>query len=215
MGHVVVLGSLNLDLVARVARLPGPGETVTAIGFVRRPGGKGANQAAAAARAGVITRLLGCIGADGDGAAYRDALLVRGVEVSGVRQVPGAATGHALISVDTDGENTIVVVPGANESAGDPEISALALAPDDVLLLQHEIPAPTVRAAARAAREAGCTVLLNPSPWRGLDRELFDACDGGFILLPALVICVVLATLTARSLGGRIPRVVGIGGLRV
>lgn len=177
MGHVVVLGSLNLDLVARVGRLPDPGETVTAVDFVRRPGGKGANQATAAARAGAITRLLGCVGCDDEGSTYSDALAAHGVDVSGVRRVPGTATGRALISVDADGENTIVVVPGANGSTGDPEVHALALTPGDVLLLQNEIPASTVRAPARAGREAGCTVLLNPSPWRGLDRELVDDCD--------------------------------------
>lgn len=177
MADVVVLGSLNLDLVARVARLPNPGETVTASDFLRRPGGKGANQAAAAARAGVTARLIGCIGSDDDGSAYCGALAAQGVDVSGVRQVSEAVTGHALICVDSEGANTIVVVPGANDSAGDAEVRALDLAHGDVLLLQQEVPAPTVRASVCAARDAGCTVLLNPSPWRGLDHELFDQCD--------------------------------------
>lgn len=166
VGNVIVLGSLNLDLVARVSHLPSPGETVTATDFVRRPGGKGANQAAAAARAGAVTRLIGCVGSDEEGASYREALGKRGVDVSGVRTVPGTATGRAFITVGADSENTIVVDPGANESAGDPEVRALALGADDVLLLQHEVPAQTVRAAARAARDTGCTVLLNP-PRRG------------------------------------------------
>ncbi|MDQ2849550.1 MAG: PfkB family carbohydrate kinase [Actinomycetota bacterium] len=177
MADVIVLGSLNIDLVARVGHLPSPGESVTAVDFLQRPGGKGANQAAAAARAGASTRLIGCVGADDEGTMYRNALKTHSVDVCGVRAVSGEVTGRALIVVDCAGENHIVVVPGANGFTSEPEVRALHLRPDDVLLLQHEVPAPTVRAAARAAREAGCTVLLNPSPWRGLDRVLFDDCD--------------------------------------
>lgn len=177
MGHVVVLGSLNLDLVARVTQLPEPGETVTATAFVCRPGGKGANQAVAAAQAGAPTRLIGCVGDDDGGGAYSGLLASRGVDVSGLRTVPGAVTGRALISVDPQGENTIVVVPGANDSVAEPDLAVLQLSVGDVLLLQQEIPAAAVRAAARVGREAGCTVLLNPSPWRGLDQHLFDDYD--------------------------------------
>lgn len=176
MADVVVLGSLNIDLVAAVARLPEPGETLTATDFVRRPGGKGANQAAAAARSGASTRLIGCIGSE-DGQSYRQALATRGVDITGVRSVPDVATGHALIVVDEAGENTIVVVPGANALVAGSEVDTLDLREGDVLVLQQEVPADAVRAAARAGRDAGCTVLLNPSPWRGLDAELFGACD--------------------------------------
>lgn len=176
MADVVVLGSLNIDLVATVERLPTPGETLTARHFARRPGGKGANQAAAAARAGATTRLIGCVGS-GDGQSYRELLHARGVDISSVRFVPDIATGHALIVVDDFGENTIVVAPGANAEVGEHEIGALDLRAGDVLVLQQEIPAEAVRAAARAGRDAGSTVLLNPSPWRGQDAQLFGDCD--------------------------------------
>lgn len=144
--------------------------------FVRRPGGKGANQAASAAWAGASTRLIGCVGSD-DGQSYREALATRGIDITRVRSVSDAATGHALIVVDDAGENTIVVVPGANAQVGTAEVNALDLQPGDVLVLQQEVPAEAVRAAARAGHDAGCTVVLNPSPWRGLDAELFDDCD--------------------------------------
>ncbi|UIJ35845.1 PfkB family carbohydrate kinase [Allobranchiibius sp. GilTou73] len=177
MADVVVLGSLNIDVVVRAQRLPTAGQTVTGTSVERRPGGKGANQAAAAARAGVVTRLIGCVGDGDEGPAYRAALAERNVDVDGVRVPPDVATGHALVTVDDAGENTIVVVPGANEQVGDAEVQALRLQPADVLLLQLEVPVTAVRDAVRQARAVGCTVLLNPSPWQRLEDELLDACD--------------------------------------
>ncbi len=177
MGTVLVLGSLNVDLVVRAPRLPGPGETVCGTSLERRPGGKGANQASAAAQAGVSTQLIGCVGDDADGVTYLHGLAERGVDVSRVRVVPGITTGHAVVTVDDRGENSIVILPGANEQAGEPELGRLSTVAGDVLLLQLEVPMDVVRRAALAGRAAGCTVLLNPSPYQHLPPELVRACD--------------------------------------
>jgi ribokinase len=167
MGVVCVVGSLNVDLVTRVAAHPGPGETVRGAGLDTLPGGKGANQALAAARAGARTLLCGRVGSDGVGAAYRNGLAERGVDCAGVRTVADTASGHALIAVDERGENTIIVIPGANAALTADEVDrhADAVAGADVLLLQLEIPMPAVVRAASLARRAGVLTILNPSPW--------------------------------------------------
>ncbi|HEX4721385.1 MAG TPA: ribokinase [Pseudonocardiaceae bacterium] len=177
MGTVCVVGSLNIDLVTTVARLPGAGETVRGEGLGRLPGGKGANQALAAARAGATTLLCGRIGADG--AAYRAGLTKRGVDCAGVLTVPDTATGHALIAVDRRGENTIVVIPGANDAMTVAEVErhADAITGAAVLLLQLEIPLPAVLRAAELAQEGGVRVLLNPSPWLVPPAELLAVAD--------------------------------------
>lgn len=193
MGRVVVLGSLNVDLVTTVASHPAPGQTVTG-GEVRRwAGGKGANQAMAAARgmpgapadrarsgaaaaAGVV--MLGCVGDDEAGEAHRDKLRRAGVDVSGVRVVEGAPTGTAIVTVDAAGENTIVVVPGANAQVGAPEVQALGrLGRGDVLLAQLEIPVPVVERAIGAAADAGATVVLNTAPPTPLSPSTVAAVD--------------------------------------
>ncbi|HEX4704421.1 MAG TPA: ribokinase [Pseudonocardiaceae bacterium] len=177
MGTVCVVGSLNIDLVTTVARHPGPGETVRGAGLDRLPGGKGANQALAAARAGATTLLCGRIGVDG--VEYRDGLVRRGVDCGGVRTVADTASGHALIAVDGRGENTIIVIPGANAAMTADEVTqhADAIAGADVLLLQLEIPMPSVLSAAELARAAGVRILLNPSPWSIPPAELLLVAD--------------------------------------
>ncbi|MGL5910031.1 MAG: PfkB family carbohydrate kinase, partial [Phycicoccus sp.] len=133
-GRVLVVGSLNVDLVTRVERHPRPGETVLGEGLRRLAGGKGANQAVAAARAGVPVAMAGCVGDDAGGAAYRERLRGLGVDVSAVRVVAGVPSGHALVAVADDGENSIVVVPGANEQLDGREVEAVdGLGPGDVL----------------------------------------------------------------------------------
>jgi ribokinase len=180
-GRVVVLGSLNLDLVTTVDAHPTPGETVRGTGLARLPGGKGANQALAAARAGAQTRLIGRVGADEAGSAYRSGLSERGVDCTGIEAVDGEPTGHALIAVDARGENTIIVIPGANGALDESQLAdpatVEAITGADVLLLQLEIPLPTVRRAASLARDAGVRVLLNPSPWADLPADLLAAAD--------------------------------------
>lgn len=176
MGTVCVVGSLNIDLVTTVDAHPRPGETVRGKGLDRLPGGKGANQALAAARAGAHVLLCGRIGHDGT--EYRDGLARRGVDVAGVCTVDGPS-GHALIAVDGHGENTIIVISGANAAMSADEVDrhAGAIAAADVLLLQLEIPMPAVSRAAGLARQAGTRIVLNPSPWTVPPAELLTVAD--------------------------------------
>lgn len=163
---IIVVGSINLDLIANVDRLPGPGETVGGSSFTTAPGGKGANQALAAARAGATVRMVGAVGKD----AFANealALLRDGkIDLSGVGET-FASTGTALIMVGDDGENMIAVVPGANDSVVAGDLSKAFLKKGDVVLLQHEIPLQTVDAALDAARAAGAITVLNTAPFRG------------------------------------------------
>jgi ribokinase len=178
-GTVVVLGSLNRDLVTRVTRLPGAGETVTAPDLQQGAGGKGANQAVAAARAGAGVRMVGAVGDDVAAELVTGPLEAAGVDTDGVRRVTGATTGTALVCVDDHGENTIVVVPGANDvlDADDVDRACAALAAGDVLLCQLEVPLPVVAAAARAARGRGASVVLNAAPAVGRAADLLGDVD--------------------------------------
>ncbi|GGL35597.1 PfkB family carbohydrate kinase [Phycicoccus endophyticus] len=177
-GRVLVLGSLNVDLVTRVERHPRPGETVLGEGLRRLAGGKGANQAVAAARAGADVAMAGCVGDDDAGRAYRERLARLGIDVDAVRVVPGVETGHALIEVADDGENAIVVVPGANAELGPRELDAVgALGPGDVLLLQLEVPREVVCVAARRAAARGARVVLNVAPWVALPPDVVELGD--------------------------------------
>ncbi len=166
MADVVVLGSLNMDLVVRTDRIPRPGETIHGDDFRTIPGGKGANQAAAAAKMGARVEMVGRVGQDSFGPALLDNMRAQGVGVAHVRMDADAASGIALITVDAAGENTIVVAPGAN---GRVDIEDLAAARDLLagaryLIMQFEIPLPVVRAAIVMARELGARVILNPAP---------------------------------------------------
>ena len=162
---IVVIGSLNMDLVARCDHLPRPGQTVFGSGFFTSPGGKGANQAVAAARLGASVTMAGCVGDDPFGRTLLNGLRADGVACESVQQVT-RPTGTALITVDDQGANTIVVISGAN-MACDAALVDRALAAVDnpgVLLLQHEIPEAANMHAIRAARAAGWFVVLNPAP---------------------------------------------------
>ena len=170
---LTVLGSLNMDISVLVRRLPIPGQTVLGSGPVIAPGGKGANQAVAAARLGSQVRMIGCSGDDEFGQRARSALEAEGVDVSGVRAVAGTATGLALITVDAAGENMITVAPGANAQAGEAEAAAALSASCDILVLSAEIPAAVLAAvlagvggAAGGAGVSGAapTCLLNLAP---------------------------------------------------
>lgn len=178
--RVIVVGSVNIDLVARAERLPAPGETVTGAEFSRHHGGKGGNQAVAAARLGAPTAFVGAVGDDGFGADARAALEAEGIDLSGLATIPGP-TGVALILVDAGGENLISVASGANEALSVDQVTralaALAVGPDDVVLACHEIPTAAVRAALRAASAAGATTILNPAPAAGIDRSTFGLAD--------------------------------------
>ncbi|MEJ3749352.1 ribokinase [Actinomycetes bacterium KLBMP 9797] len=177
MPHVVVAGSANMDLVATAPALPGPGETVLGHTFTMVPGGKGANQATAAARAGASCAFLGAIGSDAFGVTLKARLAASGVDTTHLRVVYGTS-GVALVVVDTEGENSIVVTPGANAAftALTPDETA-AIQAADVLVCQLETPVETVTAAALAAKAAGVPVLLNAAPARPLPDELLNAVD--------------------------------------
>jgi ribokinase len=158
---IAVLGSLNLDFSVRTGALPAPGETVLGEDFLVTPGGKGANQAYAAARLGAAVRMLGRVGADAFGQQLRDHLQAAGVDVTGIAAAP-AATGVALIAVGRSGQNQIVVAPGANHAWTAADVPALD--PAAWLLLQGEVPAAVNQAAIQAARRAGIRVMLDPAP---------------------------------------------------
>jgi ribokinase len=177
MIKVAVVGSANLDLVVTAPTLPRPGETVLGDSFTQVPGGKGANQAIAAVRAGAAVTFIGAIGSDAFGVNLRARLSASTVDTSLLRVVYGAS-GVALIVVDGTGENAIVVAPGANAALTEltePDLAAIAAA--DVLLLQLEVPVDTVTAAAQAARAAGTRVVLNAAPARPLPAALPPAVD--------------------------------------
>ncbi|GAA2298473.1 ribokinase [Nonomuraea roseoviolacea subsp. roseoviolacea] len=200
--ELVVVGSLNMDLTVPVTRLPGRGETVAGAAVVRAAGGKGANQAVAAARLGARVRLVGQVGDDALGRELLAAVAGEGVDVSGVRQVP-AATGMAMIVVEDGGENMITVAPGANSlfhltgrdfsapatatakaTATAPATATaagagigLGLATADALLLQLEIPVATCLAAARQAQAHGVPVILNAAPYTEALHDLLPLVD--------------------------------------
>jgi ribokinase len=181
--HVTVVGSLNMDLVARAPRIPAPGETIIGSEFHNAPGGKGANQAVAAARLGAHVSMVGRVGRDAFGEALLENLASDGIDHTFVKQDPDAATGVALIVVDDAGQNSIVVASGANMrlSPADVDAAKETVADADVLLLQLESPLETVARAAEVAREHGVRVILNPAPARQLPDELLSLVD---VLIP-------------------------------
>ena len=173
---ITVIGSINLDLIATVDRLPDPGETVRSGGFSTTPGGKGANQVLAAARAGGKTRMIGAVGKDAFAVEALACLTEGKVDLSGVREAH-AATGIALIFVDAKGENVIVVAPGANDTVLSGDLAKARLAKGEVVLLQHEIPLPTIEAALDAAAAAGAVSVLNTAPFRAEAAALLGKAD--------------------------------------
>ena len=175
--RVVVVGSANTDMAVRVPTLPVPGETLLGSAFALMPGGKGANQAVAAARLGAVVTFIGCVGADGFGDMLALNLENEGISTQFVVRDPDAQTGVALITVDENfGENTIVVAPGANArlSPALVDMAAAALRDADVLLCQLEIPLETVLSALQIARAAGVTTILNPAPAQTLSAEMLS-----------------------------------------
>ncbi|MGI8930553.1 MAG: ribokinase [Candidatus Limnocylindria bacterium] len=170
-GHVVVVGSINVDLVVHADRLPAPGETVLGGRFAVHDGGKGANQAVAAARAGARVTMVGAVGDDEYGTRSLAALQAEGVDVSRVRQL-GEPTGVALVAVGRRGENQIVVATGANGVVALDEAGRALIAGADVLLSSLEVPVATVVDALRAAHAAGVTAILNPAPAHALPADV-------------------------------------------
>jgi ribokinase len=178
MGRVAVLGSLNVDIVTLVERHPHPGETVLGRAGGRFAGGKGGNQAAAAARAGARVQMLARVGADDTGAAYRARLDSLGIDGAAIAPSHSAPTGTALITVDGAGENSIIVIAGAN---GEPDRALAAaagrLVPGDVLLCSLEADLGTVAEAARAAHASGARVVINLAPYAALPPDVVALAD--------------------------------------
>lgn len=176
---VVVFGSINMDLVVRTPRLPAPAETITGHEFFTAPGGKGANQAVAAARLGAPTKMVGRVGGDAFGLELRQNLTEAGADVSAVFTDPTVSSGVAVIGVDDNAQNNIIIVPGANGRVSDADLNRLeaSLAGAKVLLLQLEVPLPAVVSAARLARQQGVTVVLDPAPAQPLPAELYTLVD--------------------------------------
>jgi ribokinase len=175
-GAVVVFGSANMDLVVHTPRAPGPGETVLGDGFTQSQGGKGANQAVAAAKLGAPATLIGRLGTDAFGQQLRTFLAAQGVDLVLVKDTADIHTGTAIITI-ADADNTIVVVPGANAMVSAEDVAAPVLAKGDVAVSQFEIPQATIGAFFKRARAAGATTILNPAPAIACGPELLDLVD--------------------------------------
>jgi len=176
----IVFGSINMDLVVKVPRLPVPGETLVGRDFFTAPGGKGANQAVAIARLGVSTRMVGRVGGDSFGKELVNSLQSSGVQTDQILVDEAASSGVAVIAVDDAGENQIMIVPGANGQVNETDVERLkSLLPGAcALLLQLEIPINTVILAAQAAREAGVPVILDPAPAQSsIPEQLYQSVD--------------------------------------
>ncbi len=175
---IVALGSINMDLTAYVPRLPAPGETLFGSSFITVPGGKGFNQAVAAGRLGADTQFIGRVGEDAFGKAVIDLIADEPIDISGIVVDSVRGTGLAIINVDHQAENSIIVISGANMAHDGREVARCraALQTAKVLLLQLESPLETSLAAARAAREAGALVLLDPAPAKSLPAEAYRLC---------------------------------------
>lgn len=173
---VCVIGSANLDLVATADRLPGPGETVHGHTYREHAGGKGLNQAVAAARAGARTSFCAAVGDDDAARHLLEVMTADGIDVSNVQQLFGMPTGRALIGVSANAENSIIVVPGAN-AALEPEHVTASAGAARVVLAQLEVPLATVQAALAAGRKAGARTILNPAPAAELSAGILGLCD--------------------------------------
>lgn len=176
MSRVIVVGSINQDMVAEAERHPCPGETVIGRTLRFHPGGKGANQAVAAARAGSAAVLIGCLGDDEAGKALLAVLQSSGVDCSAVRNVPDVPTGRGIITL-AGGENTIVVIAGANACVTPELVARVEFAPGDICVAQLETPVETTVYAFRRARTAGATTVFNPAPAQQAPDELLVLSD--------------------------------------
>ena len=179
MPKLVVVGSLNMDLVVRTPHLPRPGETILGRDFMTAPGGKGANQTVAAARLGATVHMVGRVGGDDFGRALRENLRAAGADETYITTEDSAATGIAIIEVEDSGQNTIVVAPGANAcvSRADVDAARSIIASSQAVIAQLEIPLDTVQYALTTARAANVLTILNPAPAQPLSTELLSLVD--------------------------------------
>ncbi|XUM20090.1 ribokinase [Bradyrhizobium oligotrophicum S58] len=176
MGRVVVAGSINMDVVAAAERHPRIGETVAGRSVMYFPGGKGANQAVAAAKLGAPTALIGRLGRDAFGEQLRAFLAGQGIDLAAVKDSAGASTGTAIITL-ANADNTIVVIPGANAEVSADDVAQVSLGSGDVAVSQFEIPQATIAAFFQRAKTAGATTILNPAPASAFDSTLFALVD--------------------------------------
>ena len=176
MGRVIVFGSINMDCVTTVARHPVPGETLTGGDLYYSPGGKGSNQAVAAARLGAPTLMFGSVGKDSFGKELAAFLAVQGVDTAHISAVDDP-TGMAFIVVDKAGENTIIIIAGANAATSYEQIASFAFAQGDVLVCQNEVSGHEMMAVFRAARSQGARIVYNPAPAVDVPPELFAWAD--------------------------------------
>ena len=176
MTNILVVGSLNADLVVRTPRFPQPGETISGDDLQVIPGGKGANQAVAASRLGANVSMLGRVGKDNFGDFLLDNLKSNNVDTQLVQR-DDSSTGTAIIVVDANGQNSIVLSPGANGKVSSLDVEHASFSDFDLLLLQLEIPIPTVLSAAKLAKQNSVHILLNPAPAKELSEELISLAD--------------------------------------
>ncbi|MFC7395453.1 ribokinase [Scopulibacillus cellulosilyticus] len=176
--RITVIGSINMDLVTEADRRPGAGETILGKQFSTIPGGKGANQAVSAARLGGEVTMIGCVGEDAFGKELLNHLEAEGIIIDNVEPVTHSQTGIAAITL-AEGDNSIIVVPGANDALTEEKILRYEkiIADSDAVLLQLEIPMPTVIRAAAMAHKHGVKVILNPAPFQKLPEELINDAD--------------------------------------
>lgn len=179
MKNIVVVGSLNMDLVVQTSRLPLGGETIMGIAFHEIPGGKGANQAVAMARLGASVKMIGKVGNDGFGTSLLSTLKVDGVDTTAIESVEGQSTGVALITLQDSGENSIIVVSGANGEVSplDIEKNQTAIREAGIVVAQLEVPIETVAKALKTAKEGGAYTILNPAPAQLLSQEILSHVD--------------------------------------
>lgn len=196
--RIVVVGSVNIDMVVHCDTLPAPGQTVIGGTFRKLPGGKGANQAVAAARLGAAVTFVGCIGDDDLGCEARAALAAEGIDTAHLAVVSSASTGVALISVDAAGQNAITVASAANATLAPAQVDAASAAIDaaDLLVCQLESPQPAVAQAIVRARRAGVPVLLNPAPAPSAPPAFLGAVD---VLVPNEVEAAALTGMPAAA----------------
>jgi len=200
MPSVTIVGSLNMDLVVQVAHLPAPGETILGRDYHTIPGGKGANQAVAAARLGGVVHMVGRVGQDKYGQTLRANLSAEGINVEFVQVDSETESGVALITLDEAGSNTIVVAPGANMllTPQDVSLAFKHITSMDVLVLQLELPIECVLEAARSGRARGAKVVLNPAPARLLSEDIYKNVD---VLVPNETETSLLTGLPVDTLG--------------
>jgi ribokinase len=177
MSQIHVAGSINMDVVVRVDRRPRLGETIVGEDVNFDLGGKGINQAIAASRLGSSVEMIGRIGTDEFGRQALDCIETEDISMEHVRQVEGSPTGMALITVDGNSENTIVIIPGANSELSEADVTSPSIQPTDIAVSQFEIPRPTVRSFFRSAKENDATTVLNPAPADTLTEPMSELVD--------------------------------------